>query len=159
MPEHGFLCCRFCSGSGFLHICLALIEIKLNYEKNNICIFVQQTVTSYPCACFSCAHLKNDLHDCFRGIAASTALLVLLFPLSLEGNTFTPLTLCVLAFFRFWFAPCTYISASASVFPGSRPELFPTFFEPMPISPEAVTEMTTRRKSCRMTPTPTAISQ
>lgn len=132
MPEHGFLCCRFCSGSGFLPICLALIEIKLNYEKNNICIFVQQTVTSYPCACFACAHLKNDLHDCFRGIAASTALLVLLFPLSLEGNTFTPLTLCVLAFFCFWFAPCMYISASASVFLAAGLSYFPRFSSQCP---------------------------
>lgn len=59
MPEqHNFT--AGCCFSVFFPICLALIENKLNYENNDICIFVQGTVISYPCVCFSCTHLKDD---------------------------------------------------------------------------------------------------
>lgn len=116
MPEHGFLCCRFCSGSGFLPICLALIEIKLNYEKNNICIFVQQTVTSYPCACFFLRTFKKWFAWLLQRNCCIYCITCSIISSQFRGKYFTPLTLCVLAFFRFWFAPCMYISASASVF-------------------------------------------
>lgn len=118
-----------------LCVCLALNEKKLKYEsmKRTIFAFLYHRQSQAPLVSVFLAHIKkkqkknNDLHDWIRGIAISTALLVLLFLLFRGGNILTLLSLCALALFRFWFATCMYITASASVFLAAGLSYFPRF--------------------------------
>ena len=106
---------------------------------------------------------KKEIHVCNEaewGLTRSTGFSFCLYHLKCQRQQ-QHKAVFVFLFSHVWFNACRWISYLCLCVSG-RLGLFPgiiTYYQPLPISPDAVSEMTAQRESCRMTQTHTARQQ